>query len=144
MNTKYNTEYNTEYNPEYNTEHQDIPLNYNTIYNKMIHVECAICFEYMVNDIAILSCLHKFHNDCIVTWFSKKNKPICPICNNIVFISNTLKRKIVEKKMMNKTTRQLPIIPPLTHPLYHISSPINNRLNRNVAARTNWLCCTIL
>ena len=137
MNTKYNIKYNT----EYNTEHQDINLNYNTIYNKMIHVECAICFEYMDNDIAILSCLHKFHNNCIVAWFSKKNKPICPICNNIVFISNTLKRKIEDNK--RETTRKLPIVH-FQPPLYHISNPTNTILNRNPPPRTDWLCCTIL
>ena len=123
-----------------NTEYQDNNLHYNTIYNKVRHMECSICLEYMVYDIAILSCLHNFHTNCIIAWFTKKDKSICPICNNIVFISNTLNKKINYTK--SERTRKLPIIP-FQHPLYHISTP-NTRLNRNVPPPTNWLCCMIL
>ena len=132
MNT--NLEFNLEFNPKFNS---DLDKNYLSFYNTIKENECCICLDYMENDISILSCLHKFHNECIINWFSKKNKSICPICNNIVYISNTLKKKIEKKKA---ATRQLPC----SHPLYRISSPTNNIINNSRPIRSNWLCCTIL
>ena len=39
---------------------------------------CTICLESMSENIAILLCNHKFHKNCIETWFLRKQN--CPIC----------------------------------------------------------------
>ena len=42
--------------------------------------QCAICqCQYEVGDkYIILQCLHRFHTECVSTWFERKNT--CPIC----------------------------------------------------------------
>lgn len=49
--------------------------------------QCAICqFCYEVKEkYIILPCLHRFHTECVSTWFERKNT--CPIC----------KRKVAEE-----------------------------------------------
>lgn len=44
--------------------------------------ECAICLENMRTDISILCCFHKFHTNCIISWYLK-NK-FCPICRSYI------------------------------------------------------------
>ena len=51
--------------------------------NKYNQNDCAIClcpFEENTQ-IRILECGHIFHGICIVTWFTKRNNDICPLCN---------------------------------------------------------------
>jgi E3 ubiquitin-protein ligase DOA10 len=58
-------------------------LQYNMIkYNKNIHQEkeCIICFHEFSDKIAILPCVHYFHEKCIVEWSQKSNNIYCPIC----------------------------------------------------------------
>ena len=46
--------------------------------------ECIICFELLNNDnVALLSCGHKYHYKCIQNWIKSKKTLInmCPICN---------------------------------------------------------------
>jgi hypothetical protein len=45
--------------------------------------ECPICLDDLsCEPVAVLgSCCHKFHVSCLEGWFTKKNKLICPICN---------------------------------------------------------------
>jgi len=46
--------------------------------------ECSICYIQVNNQTGItsLSCGHKFHLNCIATWYLKKNKG-CPLCRAI-------------------------------------------------------------
>lgn len=46
---------------------------------------CAICLcQYEEGDIIVWSpnsnCQHAFHEDCILTWLTKKDDPLCPFC----------------------------------------------------------------
>ena len=44
-----------------------------------MNYECSICLEDIeLKDLEILSCNHKFHKECIDTWFRiNKNCPMC-------------------------------------------------------------------
>ena len=46
--------------------------------------QCAICqCQYEVDEkYIILPCLHRFHTECVTTWFERKNT--CPICKRKV------------------------------------------------------------
>ena len=46
--------------------------------------DCIICLEPLKNNIAKLSCGHKYHFDCISEWINKKKdlRKICPICRD--------------------------------------------------------------
>ena len=48
--------------------------------------QCAICqFCYEVKEkYIILPCLHRFHTECVSTWFERKNT--CPICKRKVAV----------------------------------------------------------
>lgn len=48
--------------------------------------ECLICLEIFQPDeiISLINCNHKYHTQCLYTWFEKK--PTCPICNIILNI----------------------------------------------------------
>lgn len=46
--------------------------------------ECIICFENLnCDNIALLSCGHKYHYKCIQNWINSKKTltNICPVCN---------------------------------------------------------------
>ena len=42
---------------------------------------CLICLDTMKkdNNIIMINCGHKYHKDCLLTWFEKKK--ICPECD---------------------------------------------------------------
>ena len=40
--------------------------------------ECAICHEQLMQDVNVLPCSHRFHNECIESWITSHNS--CPIC----------------------------------------------------------------
>lgn len=43
---------------------------------------CAICHDNLGEDVYTLpECNHKFHTNCIMTWFRSKRET-CPLCNN--------------------------------------------------------------
>lgn len=50
------------------------------IYDHDPDEECTICLEN--NTDVILSCHHKFHEECILIWF--KNQATCPVCRQIM------------------------------------------------------------
>lgn len=50
--------------------------------------ECTICIELYGEKIYILSCLHKFHPDCINESISRKS--ICPVCRTKIDIREYL------------------------------------------------------
>ena len=67
--------------------------------------ECLICFEILnTKDIAILSCNHVIHYQCIQNWINIKNNmsEICPLCNNRGEIVNIIENKPKKKKKKNK------------------------------------------
>ena len=44
---------------------------------------CSICHETLDDDIYTLpECNHKYHSNCIITWF-RTGKKSCPLCNNL-------------------------------------------------------------
>jgi uncharacterized protein (UPF0335 family) len=44
---------------------------------------CSICHETLDGDIYTLpECNHKYHSNCIITWF-RTGKKSCPLCNNL-------------------------------------------------------------
>ena len=67
--------------------------------------ECMICLEEMKDNIAVLSCGHKYHFECITAWANKKKDlyKICTVCpqnNEIINIINT-------KTMSNSSVKQI-------------------------------------
>lgn len=46
--------------------------------------ECPICYESIlgVNDELITVCKHRFHEQCIVTWWKKLKRNQCPYCRH--------------------------------------------------------------
>jgi hypothetical protein len=43
--------------------------------------ECCICQETLDEEYALPECGHKYHANCIITWF-RMGKNNCPLCNN--------------------------------------------------------------
>ena len=44
--------------------------------------ECCICFEKMTTQTIEFECKHKFHEKCILEWFTKSST--CPICLTVI------------------------------------------------------------
>ena len=40
--------------------------------------ECSICHEQLMQDVNVLPCSHRFHNECIESWITSHNS--CPLC----------------------------------------------------------------
>ena len=77
--------------------------------------ECMICLEDMKSNIAILSCGHRYHFNCITLWANKKKdlRHICTICpeeNEIINVieSNTTDYKVNYKKYIINEKRDEP------------------------------------
>lgn len=69
--------------------------------------ECSFCLEKLDNEVAELSCGHRFHFDCLTEWLSNKNiRVCCCICQNETEIVNILnfncKEQINEKLNENE------------------------------------------
>jgi len=66
--------------------------------------ECVICLEPLVDDIVVLSCIHKnnYHYECIKKWINKGSTltKICTICDENVEILNIINP--IEKETKNK------------------------------------------
>lgn len=79
--------------------------------------ECSICLNIMIYELAVLSCKHEFHLDCISLWINKKKSYnfTCPLCQNMTEIIN----------IYNKKTELLP------YPLEYIQPPSIDDTNYN-------------
>lgn len=78
----------------------------------MDDTECLICLEeFDLSPIAILSCNHKYHFNCLAKWINtKKNKyNICTICDKNVEIINIYS--------LNQNLEN-----PIQQPSYHLQS----------------------
>jgi E3 ubiquitin-protein ligase DOA10 len=87
--------------------------------------ECLICLENIQDsDIAILSCKHYLHYECLKEWCNKRNNfvKLCPICDTETEIKNIY---TIDKKY---------IVPKETRP-----SPISINQSKNI-----FWCCQIL
>ena len=66
--------------------------------------ECVICLEPVVNDIVVLSCIHKnnYHYECLKKWINRGSTltKICSICDENVEILNIINP--IEKEKKNK------------------------------------------
>ena len=66
--------------------------------------ECVICLEPVVNDIVVLSCIHKnnYHYECLKKWIYRGSTltKICSICDENVEILNIINP--IEKEKKNK------------------------------------------
>ena len=95
--------------------------------------ECIICLEELnTKDVAVLSCKHLVHLQCIQNWINVKNNmsEICPLCNNRGEIVN-----IIEAQ---------PQALPLPKPQHQINK--NNQINTNEEGNVKlpFMCCNIL
>ena len=62
--------------------------------------ECIICLEDMETNIAVLSCGHKYHFECITAWANKKKDlyKICTVCPQNNEIINIIDNTKIKKK----------------------------------------------
>ncbi len=106
-------------------------------YEKIKLDECHICLEYLVGEIAEVSCGHIFHLNCIQGWIKKKGAhKSCCICDvnteivNIVNLPDSKNKTPLATLNMNENT---PIIPlPILNPNLHTH---NNIINQNTNSR---------
>ena len=60
---------------------------------------CPICFEAIHKNEMVLSCNHRFHKKCIMTWYVESD--ICPVCRETQDDEILNFKKKVEEKMRN-------------------------------------------
>ena len=56
-------------------------------------MECSICLEPLIYNIAVLECIHKFHENCISDWLGRKKTNTCPICETGTGIVTLIRSK---------------------------------------------------
>ena len=71
--------------------------------------ECMICLEEMEDNIAVLSCGHKYHFECITAWANKKKDmykifTVCPQNNEIINIISTKTKSNSVSQIKKKNT----------------------------------------
>ena len=77
-------------------------------------MECSICLELLQNNIAILDCIHKFHEDCISKWLSRSKYNKCPVCETgteivaMIFNDNDQLESLISRK--NKKASITPVV----------------------------------
>ena len=117
----------------------------------MDDTECLICLEeFELYPIAVLSCNHKYHFNCLAKWINtRKNKyNICTVCNKNVEIVNVYSAN----QNFNQSTQSIQPQPQpsqLTQSI-HISqpsqpSPPTQQPEEPITRQTGiFSCCTIL
>ena len=80
--------------------------------------ECIICLEEMIDEVAVLSCGHKYHFSCLSDWSNSNNNTfnkLCTICrdtdteivnviskfDNIVTLDNDKNKKLLKKNKVS-------------------------------------------
>ena len=108
-------------------------------YEKVKLDECHICLEYLVGEIAEVSCGHIYHLECIQDWIKKKGAhKSCCICDknteivNIVNLPDYKNKIILPTSNLNENTHIIPL--PILNPNIH--SP-NNRIYEDINTRRN-------
>ena len=79
-------------------------------YEKVKLDECHICLEYLVGEIAEVSCGHIYHLECIQDWIKKKGShKSCCICDKNTEIVNVLIFPPPKVNILNNILPSLPI-----------------------------------
>lgn len=102
----------------------------------MDDTECLICLEeFELSPVAVLSCNHKYHFNCLAKWINtKKNKyNICTVCNKNV--------EIVNIYSANQNFNNPISIPSQSSPPTHQPEETITRGTRQIGI---FSCCTIL
>ena len=126
-------------------------------YEKIKLDECHICLEYLVGEIAEVSCGHIYHLKCIQDWISKKGThKCCCICDGnteIVNIVNLPDSKIKSPLPNNTNINEVNQLPILQHSDHPTPGYQNRRRNDMINQRNNQgnnqrirekRCCQIL
>ena len=115
-------------------------------YEKVKLDECHICLEYLVGEIAEVSCGHIYHLDCIQAWVAKKgNHRCCCICQsnteivNIINLPNTKIKNIIPAENCHLINNQTDI----NYNQANIPNNQNGNQNHNRNIKNN-RCCQIL
>ena len=112
-------------------------------YEKIKIDECHICLEYLVGEIAEISCGHIYHLECIKDWIARKgNHKCCCICEKNTEIVNIV--NLPDSKIKCPTT---PIL--YQQNSNHISNYNYQNNQRNINTQNNQRniknrCCHIL
>ena len=109
--------------------------------------ECMICLEPLNNNVAVLSCGHKYHYTCIQQW-SKKIKTytkLCSVCDTDVEILNILNPPIIEKIPSKQNIKENKNRNNKIHPINLNNNPnISNNSNNNANNQQRYSFCTIM
>ena len=107
------------------------------IQDQEISIECPICFEFLDSllDIAVLECKHKYHLNCLSSWYARpKSSYKCPLCYVTRDIVKIIPKKLeLSKKNENNNNwsnlkKSGDIKPKITKPIY---KRIHKRLKPN-------------
>jgi hypothetical protein len=71
-------------------------INYDTL--------CSICYQNMEDNIYTSECNHKFHNNCIISWF--RISPRCPLCNSQPLVKTRYHNETIFSKIINYSRRK--------------------------------------
>ena len=135
-------ELNIELNDEPTIELNDEPEN-----NRLEEIEeCSICLDYLISNVAITHCLHRYHSVCIYQYCKRKVLKgksrldvECPLCNTkglkiitILNIANNNKNYKILRNNRCKKPKVIPISNMITVPMTE-STPenTNNRSTRS-------------
>lgn len=87
----------------------DTSVTYSDLYENDIE-ECMICLEPLNNEIAEISCSHKYHYKCIEKWIKTNNNILkaCCICENNTEIVNILNfDSSINQNNLNKNKKNI-------------------------------------
>jgi len=111
--------------------------------------ECIICLENLKYNILTLTCNHKYHYNCIITWAFKKkyniHYPKCPLCDincEIINIENIYPEEnndLIELNNENNENNNLIELNNENNDLIELNNE-NNENNEII----RFCCCNIL
>ena len=109
--------------------------------------ECMICLEPLKNNVAVLSCGHKYHYRCIQQWSNKIKTytKLCSVCDTDVEILNILNPPIMEKIPSKQNIKENKNRNNKIHPINLNNNPnISNNSNNNANNQQRYSFCTIM